>query len=105
MEGRIYYNVLMKDGNRTVNWDFTSSSTIWQCLDKFRWTWKPNSVKVNGMSVKNNQLDQTLAYMMALTKPDAVMQNNTRLTITMLPLPEKKPVRKPKTGEEIRNVC
>ena len=90
MENKVFYNVLMKDGNRSVNWDFNSNSTVFQCLEKFKWTWKPNTVKVSGMSVKNDQLGRTLAYMMAQTNPDAVFQNNTRLTITMVPLPEKK---------------
>ena len=91
-EAKVYFNVLMKDGNRTVNWDFAGNSTVRQCLEKFRWLWRPNSVLVNGIPLKNDQLDRMLKHMADLTMPG--YENNARITITMIAPPEpRKPLR------------
>jgi len=101
-ESKMYFNVLMKDGNRTVNWDFTGNSTVRQCLEKFRWQWKPNTVKVNGYLLKNDQLDRMLKHMADLTMQD--YQNNDRIVITLIAPPEpKKTVKAGKKGG-VRNV-
>ena len=89
MEVKLYYNVLVKDGNRTVNWDFNVNSTVRQVLQKFRWVWRPNTIKVNGKPLKNNQLDISLADLIC-GKDGTKPKNNERVTITLIAPPEQK---------------
>ena len=101
-EVKTYYNVLVKDGNRFVNWDFNVKSTVRQCLEKFRWQWKPNTVKVNGKPLKNNQLDISLVDLLC-GQTGKEPTNNARVTITLVAPPEqKKPVKAAK--EETHDV-
>ena len=59
-------NVIMKDGNRTVNWDFTGSTTVRECLQRWNFEWEPNTVHVCGWLVFESQLDKPIAdYMYA----------------------------------------
>ena len=99
MEVKLYYNVLVKDGNRTVNWDFNVNSTVRQVLQKFRWVWRPNTIKVNGKPLKNNQLDISLADLIC-GKDGTAPKNNERVTITLIAPPEPKKPEKAVTKED-----
>lgn len=102
-EGKVYYNVLVKDGNRFVNWDFNVNSTVRQCLEKFRWQWRPNTVRVNGKPLKNSQLDISLVDLLC-GKDGTKPKNNERVTITLVAPPEEKKPAKAATKEEKHDV-
>ena len=99
MEVKLYYNVLVKDGNRTVNWDFNVNSTVRQVLQKFRWVWRPNTIKVNGKPLKNNQLDISLVDLIC-GKDGTKPKNNERVTITLIAPPEQKNTAKAAAKED-----
>ena len=62
-------NVIMKDGNRTVNWDFKESTTVLECLKRWNFEWEPNTVHVCGFLVFESQLDKPITdYMYAASK-------------------------------------
>lgn len=102
MEETKNFNVLIRDGdkktaNRFVNWDFSDQTTVFECLRKFKWSWKHNSVKVNGKPLKDDQLNISLIDIMQETRPG--WKYGDRVTITMRPVPIK-PTTAPKPGAE-----
>lgn len=58
MNNKIY--VVIKDGNRTVGWDYHDDTTIRTVLANKYFTWEPNTVRVNGKEVPDEKLDTTL---------------------------------------------
>lgn len=61
MNKEIIRNVLIKDGNRTVNWDFKADSTVREVLQLWKFEWEPDSVKICGKPVPDNMLDHPLS--------------------------------------------
>lgn len=59
-------NVLIKDGNRTVNWDFPANSTVRDVLRLWQFEWEPDSVKINGRPVPDGVLCYPLANFISL---------------------------------------
>ena len=83
----IIRDVVIKDGNRTVNWDFRADMSVRDVLQESGFEWEPGSVKVCGTSVPEEQLH--LMLMGYLTW-------GPRIVITMVP--KKK---EPKKKEEV----
>ena len=79
-------NVLIKDGNRTVNWDFPVDSSIRDALQLWRFEWAPDSVRINGKPYPDEELGCALVEFTLL---------DSNLVITMVPkkkVPKKKEV-------------
>lgn len=55
-KGIIIRDVLIKDGNRILNWDFKADSSVREILQEHGFEWEPGSVKVCGTSVPEEQL-------------------------------------------------
>lgn len=87
MRQKIIRDVLIKDGNRIVNWDFKATSSLREVLQERGFEWEPGSVKVCGRPVTEEQL--CLVVMGDLT-------DFYRIVITMAP--KKK---EPKKKEEV----
>lgn len=60
MSKEIIRNVVIKDGNRTVNWDFKADSSVRDILQERGFDWEPGSVKICGKPVT----DEDLSYML-----------------------------------------
>ena len=56
MSKEIIRNVVIKDGNRTVNWDFKADSSVREILQDRGFEWEPGSVKVCGKPVTEEDL-------------------------------------------------
>lgn len=89
MRQKIIRDVLIKDGNRTVNWDFKADSSVREVLQERGFVWEPGSVKVCGKPVTEEQL--CLVVMGDLTCFD-------RIVITMVP--KKKTKKKEEVAAE-----
>lgn len=57
-EKKLY--VVIKDGNRTVGWDYFGDTTIRTVLANKFFTWEPDTVKVHGEFLKDSELDAKL---------------------------------------------
>lgn len=53
-------NVIIRDGNRTVNWDFPGSDTALEVLNRWHFEWEAESVSVCGMPIPEEMLNSTL---------------------------------------------
>lgn len=60
MSQKIIRNVVIKDGNRTVNWDFKANSSVRDILLDRGFEWETGSVKVCGKPVT----DEDLSFML-----------------------------------------
>lgn len=88
MQDRVV-NVVMRDGNRTVNWDFKESTTVRECLTRWKFEWEPNSVFVCGEPAFENQLDKPIKDFMYA--PSEIYEYANRVFIVMKqPVVEKK---------------
>ena len=76
MSRKIINNVLIKDGNRTVNWDFPDDSSVRDALLLWHFEWEPDSVRINGKPVSEEDLMNPLWLYPLL---------ENRLVITMVP--------------------
>lgn len=85
-------NVVIKDGNRIVNWDFAPSETIESVLKRWGFQWEPNSVVVCGLPLDDNMLDKPLSKSIYVTS--AIGQYTGRLFIKM-----KQPQKPKKEGD------
>ena len=56
MSKEIIRNVVIKDGNRTVNWDFKADRSVRDILQERGFEWEPGSVKVCGKPVTEEDL-------------------------------------------------
>ena len=60
MSKEMIRNVLIKDGNRTVNWDFPAYSSVLDVLQLWHFDWEPDSVTINGKPVPDETLGSAL---------------------------------------------
>ena len=72
MNGKIF--VVIKDGNRTVAWDYYGDTSIRKILGNRFFAWEPNTVRVNGTPLKDDELD---------TRLDAFSKDGAKVKITM----------------------
>ena len=75
-KGIIIRDVLIKDGNRTVNWDFRADSSVRDILLDRGFEWEPGSVKVSGTEVPEEYLNHMLM---------GYLTWDGRIVITMVP--------------------
>ena len=71
-EKKLY--VVIKDGNRTVGWDFFGDTTIRTVLANKYFVWTPDTVKANGTPLKDDELDAKLEQFAANGKVRITMQ-------------------------------
>lgn len=83
-------NVIMKDGNRIVNWDFDPNETVRSVITRWNFAWEPNTVRVCGvLMMPENMLDHPLKDYMY--EPSKVYDYPKRVYIEMAqPKKEKK---------------
>lgn len=92
-------NVLIKDGNRTVNWDCYPDRTIWDILKEFQFRPVIGSVKVGGEEIPQGRIGgMKLSDCCQEISPDG---KQMRVVITLKSVPEKKPAVK---KEQVREV-
>ena len=73
MNKKLY--VVIKDGNRTVGWDYHDDTTIRTVLANKYFTWEPNTVRVNGKDVPDAELDTEIGeFVCGLPKVRITMQ-------------------------------
>lgn len=89
-------NVLIKDGNRTVNWDYSEDKTIEQILKDNDFRPVPGSIMINGYLSLENPAAGRLADCPQIPAPDG---KGMRVVITLKSQPEKKPEVKKKTED------
>ena len=95
-------NVLIKDGNRTVNWDYYPDKTIGDILQENGFKPIPGSVKVAGHQnfapLANLQLWKLSDFEQEVS-PDG---KQMRVVIKLKSIPEKKPAIKKGVADSVR---
>lgn len=92
-------NVLIKDGNRTVNWDYNENKTIAETLKDNDFRPVPGSIMVGGyLSVEDPKAGR-LADCPQIPAPDG---KGMRVVITLKSQPEKKPAIKKGAVDSVR---
>lgn len=90
-------NVLIKDGNRTVNWDYSEDKTIAEILKDNDFRPVPGSIMVGGyLSVEDPTAGKLADCPMRLVPKSKHMM---RVVITLKSQPEKRPVAKKEMGD------
>ena len=84
-------NVLTKDGNRTVNWDYSENKTIAEILKENDFRPVSGSIMINGCLSVENPAAGILADCPKIPAPDG---KGMRVVITLKSQPEKKPAKK-----------
>ena len=77
-------NVMIKDGQRTVNWDFPDNTNIAYVLGRFKFKPVPGSIKACGVDVPNPSLVQLKDCVMEMNPSgthDGV-KKRVRITLT-----------------------
>ncbi|MBR0161917.1 MAG: hypothetical protein IJQ02_11640 [Oscillospiraceae bacterium] len=72
-----YINVMIMDGNRTVNWDFLTGKSVRNILEMWNFAWVPGTVRVNGSPVPEKELDT------GLKEFPAAFDHPKRMMVTM----------------------
>ena len=80
-------NVLIKDGNRTVNWDYSDNKTVLEILKENDFRPVSGSILINGCLSVENPAAGRLADCPQIPAPDG---NGMRVVITLKSQPEKK---------------
>lgn len=89
-------NVLIKDGNRTVNWDYSENKTVAEILKENDFHPVSGSIMVGGyLSVEDPKAGR-LADCPQRLLPDG---KGKRVVITLKSQPEKKPAAKEEVGD------
>ena len=95
-------NVIVKDGNRTVNWDYFPDKTIAEILEENGFKPVPGTVRVVGHQkfapLANLKLWQLSDYDQEIS-PDG---KQMRVVITLKSQPEKKPEQKKEVRADVR---
>ena len=99
MEGKNTINVLIKDGNRTVNWDYDEDKTIAEILKDNNFRPVPGSIMVGGYLSVENPAAGRLADCPQRLLPDG---KGKRVVITLKSQPEKKPAIKKGAVDSVR---
>ena len=89
-------NVLIKDGNRTVNWDYSENKTVAEILKDNDFRAVPGSIMVGGYLSVEDPAAGKLADCPQIPAPDG---KGMRVVITLKSQPEKKPEVKKKTED------
>ena len=92
-------NVLIKDGNRTVNWDYSENKTIAEILKDNDFRPVSGSIMVGGYLSVEDPAAGKLADCPKIPAPDG---KGTRVVITLKSQPEKKPAIKKGAVNNVR---
>jgi hypothetical protein len=90
-EGKNMINVLIKDGNRTVNWDYSENKTVAEILKDNDFRPVPGSIMINGCLSVENPAAGRLTDCPQIPAPDG---KGMRVVITLKSQPEKRPAKK-----------
>ena len=71
-EKKLY--VVIKDGNRTVGWDYFGDTTIRTVLANKFFSWEPDTVRAGGVPLKDAELDAKLEQFAVNGKVRITMQ-------------------------------
>ena len=106
-------NVLIKDGDRIINWDFLANTNLAYILGRFAFKPVPGSVTAGGQQIPDDRLNKTT--LAQCTQEIAPTGEQMRVVITLKsvkpPAKPKPPVEgeiipfKPISLEETANVC
>ena len=91
MEGKNTINVLIKDGNRIVNWDYSENKTVSEILKENDFRPVSGSIMINGCLSVENPAAGRLADCPQIPTQDG---KGMRVVITLKSQPEKKPAKK-----------
>ena len=92
-------NVLIKDGNRTVNWDYSEDKTIEEILKHNDFRPVSGSIMINGCLSVENPAAGRLADCPQIPAPDG---KGMLVVITLKSQPEKKPAIKKGAVDSVR---
>ena len=92
-------NVLIKDGNRTVNWDYSENKTVAEILKDNDIRPVPGSIMINWCLSVRNPAAWRLAECPQIPAPDG---KGMRVVITLKSQPEKKPAIKKGAVNSVR---
>ena len=92
-------NVLIKDGNRTVNWDYSENKTVAEILKDNDFRPVPGSIMVGGYLSVEKPAAGRLADCPQIPAPDG---KGMRVVITLKSQPEKKPAIKKGAVDSVR---
>ena len=90
--------IVIKDGNRTVNWDFPEEMALSEVLKRWDFKWEPDSVRVCGMPIPDNLLTESARHFAEAAAKMALYTG--ALWVTMKGIPEKPKKKK----EAVENV-
>ena len=76
--------MIIKDGQRTVNWDFPDNTNIAYVLGRFRFNPVPGSIKACGVDVPNPSLVQLKDCVMEMNPRGIHDGVNRRVRITLM---------------------
>lgn len=92
-------NVLIKDGNRIVNWDYSQNKTVSEILKENDFRPVSGSIMINGCLSVENPAAGKLADCPQIPAPDG---KGMRVVITLKSQPEKKPAIKKGAVDSVR---
>lgn len=96
MEGKNTINVLIKDGNRIVNWDYRLDKTVGEVLKENDFRPVPGSIMINGCLSVEKPAAGRLADCPQIPAPDG---KGMRVVITLKSQSEKRPAVKKEVGD------
>ena len=85
-------NVLIKDGNRIVNWDFSDKDTVLEILKRWNFKWVPDSARICGMPIPEELLSETVQHFVEASKQFNLYKD--KLVVEIEGIPEKPPEKK-----------
>lgn len=94
--------VLFKDGNRTVNWEFSARTTVLKALKDREFEWEKDSVKINDVPTPDSMLDIALEHFVLVIPKHGLPRVNIRMKQVRKELPKKNPVQKAEVVEDVR---
>ena len=96
-------NVIVKDGNRTVNWDYFPDKTIMEILEENGFKPVPGTMKVQGLCFPCHRGEVNPALRLSDCPQDITPDGKQmRVVITLKSQPEKKPEQKKEVRADVR---
>ena len=91
--------VLMKDGNRTVNWDFPKELSLLDAMKRWHFRWVADSVRVCGMPILDSMLKETIGHFVYVAT--ATARYTGTLWVTMEGVPEEPEKKKKEVKSDV----
>ena len=83
-----FVNVIIYDGNRKINWDFKSTLSLREAIERWGFKWVKNSVRVNGFMIADSLLYHPLSSF--VYSAEKVNRYNGRLYVILESVKEDK---------------